>query len=66
LTKDLVIVKVDADAQVNASLYKKYGVEFLPTLLFTSADGDELNRVGMVSIDELAKAVEKAKSKVKE
>jgi hypothetical protein len=56
---------VDADAQVNALLYKKYGVEFLPTLLFANADGKELNRVGMVNIDELAKAVQKAKAQTK-
>jgi hypothetical protein len=40
-------------------------VQLLPTLLFVDPDGKKLNQVNMASIDELAKAVQKAKSKIK-
>ncbi|MDP6502830.1 MAG: thioredoxin domain-containing protein [Planctomycetota bacterium] len=65
ILKGIVIVKVDADEQVNAQIYKKYDVQLLPTLLFVDPDGKKLNQVNMASIDELAKAVQKAKSKIK-
>ena len=58
-----MLIKVNTDH--NKDISRKYNIEFLPTVVFLNAEGQEVRRfVGAKSFADVMKEVEAAKSKL--
>ena len=57
LSEQVVPLKVDMDAAGARSLVQRYSVQFVPTTLLANSRGEQLNRAGYVSADELVEFV---------
>jgi thioredoxin-related protein len=64
LSRDMVNLKVDAeDDGEGTRLARKYGVQGFPTILFLTADGQEIDRIGgYLPADAFAEEIERIKS----
>lgn len=60
LAEKYLIVKSDIDVEGSEVIARKYGVQAIPTLLVLDSDGNELERGGFMSSQELIKFLESA------
>jgi thioredoxin-like negative regulator of GroEL len=61
--KDFVLVKINTDHNKAAS--QKYGIQYLPTIIFLNAKGDVVHQwVGYKSFADVMREVQTAKSKL--